>query len=260
MLSKKAKSISLISHHIRNHAPSINWGLFISGLTTPGTIQIQDRVHVPSPKPSAGRSLMWLSLSWWNCMLQQFPFFRTCSRTHNAEWAARYLAAQAWIFFSALSISDWECVFCCTLQDHIFFFLIKKSHRQSNSRILLRAPWAWAWARCNNHSYSPNWHKWSSQFKLFLISDGRKVRPCWGSDHSRFYLCSEGWKHWEDRMPVLPAKMLVSGRMNLFSPEYELFVKMLHVGLKTFLLCEVWIWRKLVNINQCMVLCLPWFL
>jgi hypothetical protein len=61
-----------------------------------------------------------------------------------------------------------------------------------------------------------------------------KVRPC-----KRLCLCSEGWQQWEDRMPVLPAKMLVSKRMHFFSPEYELFVGMLHVGLKTFLLCEV---------------------
>lgn len=65
-----------------------------------------------------------------------------------------------------------------------------------------------------------------------------KARPCkFGSDHSR--LCSEGWQQWEDRMPVLPARMLLSEKMHFFSPEYELFVKMLHVGLKTFLLCEV---------------------
>ena len=40
-------------------------------------------------------------------------------------------------------------------------------------------------------------------------------------------------------MTVRPAKMLVSERIHSFSPEYELFVKMLRVGLKTFLLCEV---------------------
>jgi hypothetical protein len=39
-------------------------------------------------------------------------------------------------------------------------------------------------------------------------------------------------------MPVLPSKMLVSERMYFFSPEYELFAKMLNGGLKTFLLCE----------------------
>ena len=40
-------------------------------------------------------------------------------------------------------------------------------------------------------------------------------------------------------MPVLPAKMLVSERMNFFSPEYELFAKMLDGDLKIFLLFEV---------------------
>jgi hypothetical protein len=63
-----------------------------------------------------------------------------------------------------------------------------------------------------------------------------KVQPC-----KRLCLYSEGWQLWEDRMLVLPAKMLVSERMCFFSPEFELFVKMLHVALKTFLLCEVYI-------------------
>ena len=40
-------------------------------------------------------------------------------------------------------------------------------------------------------------------------------------------------------MLVLAAKMLVSERMYFFSPEFEPFVKMLHVALKTFLPCEV---------------------
>jgi hypothetical protein len=61
-----------------------------------------------------------------------------------------------------------------------------------------------------------------------------KVQPC-----KRPCLYSEGWQLWEDRMLVLPAKMLASERMYFFSPEFELFVKTLHVVLKTFLLCEV---------------------
>ena len=104
--------------------------------------------------PNPRMLLMWSSLSCWNSMLQLLPFPRICARIHNAEWAARYLAVQAWIFFSALLISDWERVFCCTPRDKLFFFLIRKSRRRSKSRNLLRESWAWAWH--NNHSYSPN--------------------------------------------------------------------------------------------------------